>query len=296
MTIVKDWEQAKELAESFIKMCNDSNKNNTLFKEQGVLDLLKEKNVRIYGDCLSSNCQSYQYLSRKHKTPKRFLGRCKGKQITLGEIPETLKKIEKDLKFSKGVKKSGFKKQEVNGSAASIEPVTLNKSENNAMDFLSEEMGFSREKQDFVKRQTKHDTYGAFSVEISDLPVISEKILPVWEELNERKKYNCIICMKRKLLPWKYDRHMFFDHQIDLKKEADLEVYEEARAWWLHRIDTSTDEELKNLPCDYDSDTSKHYSEDESEEESDHYSKKSSSSSQSSSESSSEDSTNLHQK
>ena len=37
--VVKDWETAKELAEGFIKLSNDSNRNLTIFKEKGVTDL-----------------------------------------------------------------------------------------------------------------------------------------------------------------------------------------------------------------------------------------------------------------
>ena len=100
-----------------------------------------------------------------------------------------------------------------------------------------------------------------------------------------------------KLNLWKYARHLLFDHEIDLKKdEADLVEYENARGWWLFRIENSSEEDLKKLPCDYDSDLEKRYSDYESEEESnpnlssDQHSEKTSSSNQSSSESSSEDS------
>ena len=51
--VKQDWENAKELAEGFIKLCNDSNKDVSLFKNKAVTDLCKEKQVRICGSCLS---------------------------------------------------------------------------------------------------------------------------------------------------------------------------------------------------------------------------------------------------
>ena len=110
-------------------------------------------------------------------------------------------------------------------------------------------------------KQIRNNTLGlgAYSIKISTLPIISAETLPVWNEMDEDKKYNCIVCRKRKLTPWKYARHMLFDHELDLKKdEADLEEFED----WLFRIYNSNEEELKTLPCDYDSDTGKGYSED----------------------------------
>ena len=52
----KDWENAKELAEEFIKLCNESKKDVSLFKNKAVSDLCKEKQMRICGSCLSTNC------------------------------------------------------------------------------------------------------------------------------------------------------------------------------------------------------------------------------------------------
>ena len=52
----KDWEGAKDLAEALIKLCNDSNKDVDLFKNQSVRDMCKENKMRICGLCLSSNC------------------------------------------------------------------------------------------------------------------------------------------------------------------------------------------------------------------------------------------------
>ena len=105
MPTVKDWENAKKLVEGFIKLSNDSNKDSTLFKEKGVTDLCKEKQVRICGQCLTSNCYTKQVLSTRNKMAKKFLADCKGKHLTLGEMHEALKRIEKSLEQAKNNKK-----------------------------------------------------------------------------------------------------------------------------------------------------------------------------------------------
>ena len=91
--VMKDWENAKELAEAFIKLSNDSSKDSTLFKERGVIDLCKEKQIRVCGQCLSSNYYLKQIISTKDKLNKRFIANCKGKHLNLKEMPEALKNI-----------------------------------------------------------------------------------------------------------------------------------------------------------------------------------------------------------
>ena len=98
---VNDWETAKELAEAFKQLTNEDNNGLTLFNVPAVPTILKEKNWRICGQCLSSNCQLVQYLARKNKLPPKFIGNCTGKQITLGNIPDTIKDIEKKIESSK---------------------------------------------------------------------------------------------------------------------------------------------------------------------------------------------------
>ena len=97
MPTAKDWENAKELAEGFIKLSNDSNKNSSIFSDKGVEALCREKQVRICGQCLTSNCHTKQVISTRNKMTKKFLADCKGKHLTLGEVPEALKRIEKSL-------------------------------------------------------------------------------------------------------------------------------------------------------------------------------------------------------
>ena len=56
---------------------------------------------------------------------KKFLQDCKGKHLTLGEMPEALKKIEKSLESAKnntGGHSNFRKKPQTNGSTASIKP------------------------------------------------------------------------------------------------------------------------------------------------------------------------------
>ena len=117
---VKDWETAKELAEAFKQITNEDNKGLTLFNVPAVPTILKEKNWRICGQCLSSNCQLVQYLARKNKLPPKFIGNCKSKPITLGDIPETIKDIEKKIERSKkraDMAKKMFKKKEALNTA-----------------------------------------------------------------------------------------------------------------------------------------------------------------------------------
>jgi hypothetical protein len=90
MDFLKDWELAKELAESFVKFSNESNKDLRVLQVPEVISILKEKKRRICGECFSSNCQFLQHLSKVHKTTPKFAGHCKGKTITMGSIPEVI--------------------------------------------------------------------------------------------------------------------------------------------------------------------------------------------------------------
>ena len=90
---VKGWETAKEFAEAFSKIINETNKGLTLFNVPEIPQMLIEKNWRLCGECLSSNCQLIQWLSRKNKAQPKFIGACKGKTITLGEIQTRFKSL-----------------------------------------------------------------------------------------------------------------------------------------------------------------------------------------------------------
>merc|ERR1712105_210065 len=118
--ILKDLETAKELITSFIPKINESNKNTPLGKIPEITAILKEKNWRIFGGCLSSNCQLMQHLCKIHKTQKRFLGRCTGKKLTLGEMPETLKNV------GEHIKNAQKKSPKVNQCTTSIAPPVAN--------------------------------------------------------------------------------------------------------------------------------------------------------------------------
>ena len=213
VTPTKDWETAKEFAEGFIKICNESNKDLTIHKVPEIPPMLKEKNWRLCGQCLSSNCQLLQYLAKKNKTQPKFIGNCTGKSITLGEVANTLKLIEKKLSYTKNKKKSEKKKQ-ANGNAAEIEPIANN--------YSADPYQFLDSNQDLltgnISRQSRETTVGfnAYSVRISQLPDITEKILPVWEEMKDSKKHKCIICGKERLHLERYSDHMVFKHQISL--------------------------------------------------------------------------------
>ena len=64
---------------------------------------------------------------------------------------------------------------------------------------------------------------------------------------------------------------MGIEHDLDLdNNEPDIDAYEEARCDWLNlqeELERTKDERLDTLPCDYDSELGKRYSDMESEEE-----------------------------
>ena len=119
-----------------------------------------------------------------------------------------------------------------------------------------------------TSRQTSEYTLSlcAFAVKVSNLPEITEEIMPVWRNMKDSKKHKCVICDKQKLTLKRYDNHMVFAHQVTLKNPVFDEYF--ARSMCLLKRDTATTEELKTISCDYDSETGKRYSEDESESES----------------------------
>ena len=236
---LKDWEVAKELANSFMKFSNDSNKNLPIKKVPEVAAVLKEKNWRICGECFSSNCQLLQHLSKVHKTHPKFAGRCKGKSVTLGEIPEVMKNIERCISYLKkqqttsGKSKPSAQKndttakdsnsdKQVNGMAAAFEPSANNYSQD-PLQFIDHNSDLLA-KDGFRQTRENTITMGAFEVKISNLPKITKKILPIWETMKVNKKYKCIICGKQRLHPVRYAEHMMFKHQVSLE-DPNLEEY-----------------------------------------------------------------------
>ena len=126
---MKDWETAKEFAEKFEKIINETNKNQNLFNVPEVVTMLKEKNWRMCQGCMSSNCQLLPFLARKHKNPPKFIGKCTGKAITIGEIPATIKDIEGKLAYMKkreAAGKKAFKKPTASNNAAAMAPKPSN--------------------------------------------------------------------------------------------------------------------------------------------------------------------------
>ena len=112
--------------------------------------------------------------------------------------------------------------------AAAIEPIANN--------YLADPFQFLDSNQDLltgnISRQSRETTVGfnAYSVRVSQLPDITEEILPVWEEIIDSKKHKCIICRKQRLHLERYADHMVYKYQISLKNPV-LEDYEEARAF-----------------------------------------------------------------
>ena len=264
----KDWETAKEFAKKFIEMTDESNKNSTLFSLPAVFTMLKEKNWRLCGECLSSNCQLLQHLARKNKTPPRFIGKCKGKVITFGEVPEALKGIETKIIDSKKraeTNKKGSKgKKAATGNNAAAEAKPSSNYSNDVDEFLFNNQDILR---NGPPRQNSENSLRNCPVEISTLPEITEDSLPVWEDLQLENNHTCYICGKQNMNVERYNTHVFTTHQADLETPI-FEEFDQARGQFLIDLRTSTTEELKTIYCDYDSEKERRYSEDDSGEES----------------------------
>ena len=256
--ILKDLETAKELVTEFIQKTNGTNKDSTLGQVSEVTSILKGKKWRICFGCVSSNCQLIQNLCKTHKTPKRFLGRCTGKKLTLGEMPETLKNIEDHIKNAQ--KKSATS----NTAVTSVQTPAANNYTQNAFEFLDSNPDILEDRHS--SKQTRSSAV-VFSIKLSNLQEISEENLPEWRKMKRHRKYTCVICGKRKLYKEKYDEHLTMDHILDIKSPS-VSEYQIARNLWTVKREQSTPEELKTITCDYNSDTGKRYSEEESESES----------------------------
>ena len=102
-------------------------------------------------------------------------------------MPETLKSIEKSLEAAKVNKKdhnSKYKKPQVNGSAASVEPIENKEHKDDPEKFMTD---FEWE-QSNQSKQTKQNTFGAFSIQASALPEITQENLPIWAVMKEEQK------------------------------------------------------------------------------------------------------------
>lgn len=246
LDFLKDWELAKELAESFAKFSNDSNKDTQVLQIPEVASSLKEKKQRICGECFSSNCQLLQHLSKIHKTTPKFAGRCKGKPVTMGSIKEVIKNVEKRISYLKNQKKTTPKpsenKKQLDGLTAVVKP-----NENN---YSQDPKGFFYHNPDplapggFAQNRDSAVAFGTFEVKISNLPKITSRTLPIWESMNTNRNYKCIICGKQKLHMTRYSEHMVFNHQVSLEDPI-LEEYKQARNHWIYERQESTEEELK---------------------------------------------------
>ena len=158
--------------------------------------MLKEKNWRMCHGCLSSNCQLLQFLARKHKNPPKFIGKCTGKAITIGEIPATLKEIESKLAFMKknhaNIKKS-LKKSTASNNAATMEPKASNYT-NDYEEFLAGNMDLFEPR---PSKQSPQTSARLCPIDISTLPEITEETLPKWENLKQYDTHTCVICGKK---------------------------------------------------------------------------------------------------
>ena len=260
---VKDWETAKELAETIKGLTTEENKGLTLFNVPAILTLLKEKNWRICMECMSSNCQLTQHLAKKNKLPAKFIGSCKGKPITLGNIPETIKDIEKKIERSKKnaeqAKKRRKKKEALNTATTKVEPKASN--------YTNDPDEFFRNNPDLLEdnhyRQNDHNSARLCPIEISKLPELDEETLPNVHEMEKDGKFSCYICGKPKMSKNRYDTHMFQQHSCDLSN-PDIEDFAFAKTEFEDQYENYSPEEREKAYWDYDSETNRRYSEDES--------------------------------
>ena len=102
-------------------------------------------------------------------------------------------------------------------------------SQNNIENFFIENPDILED--EFSTRQTKSNT-AIFSLEIANLPTITEKALPKWKKMKEHKKYKCMICGKKNLTPSRYDDQITSYHDACLQK-PNLEEYCRARNMWI---------------------------------------------------------------
>ena len=155
------------------------------------------------------------------------------------------------------------KKKGVNLSTAAVEPTADNYSQDansfifNNQDLVSEDWS----------RQNRQNSLSMCEVKISQLPDITESLLPIWDEMVDSNKHKCVICGKKQMNLEKYDDHMTFKHQVSLQDPI-LGEYEAARAVFEYDHESCAPEDREKAYWDYNSDTGKRYSAGESGEES----------------------------
>ena len=127
-----------------------------------------------------------QFLARKHKNPPKFVGKCNGKALTIGEMPATIKDIEGKLAYSKKRAEAGKKapkKTAASNNAATMEPKASNYT-NNTDEFWAGNMDLLESR---PSKQTHQTSARLCPVDISTLPEITEETLPKWEDLKRYK-------------------------------------------------------------------------------------------------------------
>merc|ERR1712105_404592 len=267
---LKDWETAKELADTIKGLTNDENKGLNLLNVPAVVSWLKEKNWRICVECMSSNCQLTQHLSRKNKLPVKFLGGCKGKAITVGDIPETIKDLEKKVERSKKNAehaKKRLKKKE----SPSADNIVTTKLEAKVSNYDNNPDEFFKHNPDILEndlhRQTEYTSARVLALEISAVPELDIDTMPNSRDMDNNGIYSCYICGKPKMNKNRYDRHMFSAHTCDLNN-PDIDEIAFARTDFEDAYEKYTPEERETAYWDYDSEAQRRYSDADSNEDS----------------------------
>ena len=116
-------------------------------------------------------------------------------------------------------------------------------------------------------RQNDQNSARLCPIEISKLPELDEEDMPNFHEMKKDGKFDCIICGKRKMNLNRYDSHMTFQHNSDLRN-PDIDDLAFARTEFEELYETISPEDRKKAYWDYDSETNRRYSEAESNEDS----------------------------
>ena len=268
--MLKDWETAKELADTIKGITNDENKNLNLLNVPAISTWLKERKWRICAQCMSSNCQLSQWISRKNDLPIKYLGPCTGKPITVGDIPETIKNIEKMVERSKKNAehaKKRYKKKE--GTASGT---------NNTTEIEAKSSNYNNDPDEFFKynsdilennhfRQSEVTSARLCPVELSTLPELDEDTLPNIRDLDKNGRFNCYVCGKPNMKLRRYDMHLCQKHSCDISN-PDVEEYACARAGFEISYEKMTPEQRDKAYWNYDSEKDMKHSDVESSDDS----------------------------
>ena len=113
--------------------------------------------------------------------------------MTLGEVPEALKKIEKSLEITKNNNKFFKKKPQANGNTASIKPSEAEDPEEDPNKFMGS---------NYREEKNIPFGFGCNNLQASTLHLLNEDTIPNWNEMKKTEHQSdktCVICGKPKM-------------------------------------------------------------------------------------------------